>query len=297
MTDTRTVPVLLVDDDALILEEMSSSLERSGLGCRSALSGREALTILRGDSDTRVLVTDLRMPGMDGFALIQAVRDELPVGLQPQIVFISAHLDGDAARRAMRSNAVDFLNKPFSRKELIDSVERALDKSNAERARYETVETVEASVSSMRAQVEELSAKLSVFHHAASSTSSQDRTGAATDSPAVQRQMEALEEVVRLRDRRTIYFPPSLFSDPSWDMLLDLASAHLNGQRTYVSSLSVGAQVPLTTTLRYLDTLASQDLVRRFRDPQDKRRMIVELTDVGIDLMGKYLEGVIDRER
>jgi DNA-binding MarR family transcriptional regulator len=79
----------------------------------------------------------------------------------------------------------------------------------------------------------------------------------------------------RLRDE---LFAPRLFSDPAWDVLLDLFASHAEGRQVCVSDASIAANVPQTTGLRWLDNLGKHGLIVRHRDPQDGRRWFVELT-------------------
>ncbi|MFL6725211.1 MAG: hypothetical protein ACJ8FS_01700 [Sphingomicrobium sp.] len=91
----------------------------------------------------------------------------------------------------------------------------------------------------------------------------------------------------RLRDR---FFDPDLFADPAWDMLLELYAAQLEGVRTSVSSLSIGAAVPATTALRWMKTLERRGIIRRIPDPLDGRRIWVELTAEAGEAMAHLLQ-------
>src|SRR6266487_7117055 len=72
------------------------------------------------------LLLDVRMPGLKGPALQEALEDH---GACEQIVFITGHGDVPTATRAMKKGAVDFLTKPFDDEELIEAVKRALERS------------------------------------------------------------------------------------------------------------------------------------------------------------------------
>src|SRR5207248_6664667 len=84
------------------------------------------------------LVLDVRMPGVNGLGLQEALKKR---GTCEQIVFISGHGDVPTATRAMKKGAVDFLTKPFDGEELVRAVERALERSEERlRKRGERVE-------------------------------------------------------------------------------------------------------------------------------------------------------------
>jgi len=89
---------------------------------------------------------------------------------------------------------------------------------------------------------------------------------------------QVLLRIIRARHARGDYFPSDLFSDPAWDILLDLLHAHILKQNVCVSSVCVAANAPATTALRYLSLLEKGALVKRTPDPCDGRRCFVSLT-------------------
>src|SRR5437763_1940419 len=89
--------------------------------------------------------------------------------------------------------------------------------------------------------------------------------------------VETVRSVIRARRMRARYFREELFADPAWDMLLDLLQAEIAQLRVPVSSLCIAAAVPATAALRGLKTVASQGIVVRRADPDDARRVSVEL--------------------
>ena len=76
-----------------------------------------------------------------------------------------------------------------------------------------------------------------------------------------------LREVIRARSRRSVYFSSKLFSDPAWDLLLNLYLAELRQLRIAVTDLGSLAGVPLTTSLRWIDALMKEGLVVRQGGP------------------------------
>lgn len=90
---------------------------------------------------------------------------------------------------------------------------------------------------------------------------------------------------IRLRRLRERFFPPELFADPAWDILLDLAAARLEGVATPVSSLCVAAAVPATTALRWIKGMTEGGFLVREPDPFDKRRILVRLSDATFEQM------------
>jgi hypothetical protein len=98
--------------------------------------------------------------------------------------------------------------------------------------------------------------------------------------------------MIRARRLREQYFSADLFADPAWDMLLDLTAARLEGRQVAVSSLCIAAAVPPTTALRWIKTLTEQGVLVRIADPDDGRRVFIELSDDAAHEMLAYLAAV-----
>ncbi|MCL7486566.1 MAG: sigma 54-interacting transcriptional regulator [Desulfobulbaceae bacterium] len=114
--------VLLVDDEADLLSLWKVRLESNGFEVTTALSGEEALAKM-SVVNPHVVITDLRMPGIDGMALFEAIRERnktIPV------VIITAHGSIPEAVEATKQGVFSFLTKPIEGKELIRVTEKAL---------------------------------------------------------------------------------------------------------------------------------------------------------------------------
>lgn len=103
---------------------------------------------------------------------------------------------------------------------------------------------------------------------------------------------EQIRGMIQARRMRAQYFDAELFADPAWDMLLDLAAAHADGQRVAVSSLCIAAAVPATTALRWIRTLTETGLFVRHADPADGRRVFVDLSDGAARGMRGYFDAL-----
>jgi FixJ family two-component response regulator len=117
-----TERVILVDDDADVRDALSLLLSAAAYPVE-ALASAEALLEAVTPSDRGCLILDVRLPGMNGLALQQALRGR---GIQLPIVFISGHGDIPMAVEAVHAGAMDFLEKPFDDGALIERVDRAL---------------------------------------------------------------------------------------------------------------------------------------------------------------------------
>ncbi|HEX8643728.1 MAG TPA: MarR family transcriptional regulator [Allosphingosinicella sp.] len=100
---------------------------------------------------------------------------------------------------------------------------------------------------------------------------------------------EWVRTLIGLRQLRREYLGAELFFDPAWDMLLDLFASRLAGRRVTVTSLCIAAGVASTTALRWMKSLEAKGFILRHRDPGDRRRVYVELSDEVAVMVGRVL--------
>lgn len=115
--------IVFVEDDLPVRVSLTQTLELAGLSVIPCRSAEEALPHISAGAQI-IVITDVRLPGMDGRALqahVQSVDAAIPV------ILITAHGDVAMAVQAMRDGAYDFIEKPFAPERLIDTAKRALD--------------------------------------------------------------------------------------------------------------------------------------------------------------------------
>ena len=256
---TGTAPrVLLVDDDPDVLVELQEGLDLLGIASLTAGTAVEALDLVQRHDDLQVIVTDLQMPRIDGIELLQklsARRRKHPMAA----IVITGHASLDRAVGALRLQAVDFLQKPLAAEEVAHAITRAFALVEDEPAAGEAPPAADqpARSSSPRAQY--------------------------------------LRVLVAARADRDAIFQAGLFSDPAWEMMLDLAVAEASRRPISVTSLCIASGAPATTALRRIDDLEAAGLVTRVPDCRDRRRIIVQLTDLGRERMDAFVRRQADR--
>jgi len=114
----RPTPVILVvDDQAANVRVVGQLLAQAGFEVVPAMSGQEGLDLARADPPDLVLL-DMRMPGMTGFQVLQALQD-LPTTQDIPVIFLTADIERDSLTRAFGAGAVDYITKPFVAEELL----------------------------------------------------------------------------------------------------------------------------------------------------------------------------------
>jgi FixJ family two-component response regulator len=253
--------VLIVEDESELLAEMEEVLRRSGFAVEATSHPRTAIEIATGRRGLDVVVTDIRMPEIEGPDLIGILRARLPEEDGTQFIVVTGVASVENAVGSMRAGAMDFLCKPIGRAELIRAVDAAADRARQQRESRAGADTAKR----LLGQLEKMMAQ-------------------AQGQPAEEKPSSVL---LAQRARRDELF--ALEGEPSWDMLLDLASAKLTGEELSVTAVCIASRASMTTALRRLNELVEQGTVLRRRDQNDGRRHIVELSEAGLKLLLDYL--------
>ena len=116
-----TDQIWIVDDDSSIRWVMEKALSRAGLNCRAFESGDEMLDALSLE-EPMVVVSDIRMPGMDGIKLLSRIKAKQP---KLPVIITTAHSDLDSAVNSYEEGAFEYLPKPFDIEEMVATVTRA----------------------------------------------------------------------------------------------------------------------------------------------------------------------------
>jgi DNA-binding NtrC family response regulator len=116
--------ILVVDDEMIVCESCERILKEEGYEVECALSGREAFEKMKGNPYD-IVITDLKMPGIDGMEVLRTFRKEYPDAI---IIMITGFSTVETAVEAMRLGAFDYIPKPFTPDEVSIVVKKALEK-------------------------------------------------------------------------------------------------------------------------------------------------------------------------
>jgi DNA-binding NtrC family response regulator len=123
MTKAR---ILVVDDEEIVLKSCRKILEGGGHQVFTALSGQEAFDLLEKEP-IDIVITDIKMPGMDGMEILGRVKEKYPDVL---VIIITGYSTVQSAVQAMKLGAFDYIPKPFTPDEVLVVVEKALEKKS-----------------------------------------------------------------------------------------------------------------------------------------------------------------------
>jgi DNA-binding MarR family transcriptional regulator len=181
---------------------------------------------------------------------------------------LTAHSDLEVATKAMQSQATDLLTKPVSTEQLAEALRRASGHYFATAYRF---------------QITALTKRLDP-------PILRDRPAKLDMTPTKDELQAFTRMLLKFQHNRSKFFDSMVLAGPSWDILLDIAEATLRGEAVPASSASASTDVPLSTALRHVNNLVDAGLVRRWTDPTDKRRSLLELAPDAVTTMQRYLE-------
>jgi putative two-component system response regulator len=116
---------LIVDDEPSVRRSLSRMLQTQGFNCFEACSGKEGLQVLECIGETPLIISDMRMPELDGMGFLEVVRQRYP---DSSVIMLSGMSETTTAVDCLHLGAADFLLKPISLGELQARVARALEK-------------------------------------------------------------------------------------------------------------------------------------------------------------------------
>lgn len=140
--------IMVVDDEATARVSLAEILRLEGYEVATAASGEEALSLLAKSGPFDLMVLDLKMPGMDGLAVTQAVQAQYPGTV---IILLTAFGTLETAIQAIRQGASDYLLKPSSIPEILESVRKSLAKRLQEQERHQLVTQLQQTLSRLAA--------------------------------------------------------------------------------------------------------------------------------------------------
>jgi two-component system, NtrC family, sensor kinase len=134
--------ILLIDDEEANVRVLAMSLRSDGHDVVTALSGEEGLEVFLREVPELVL-TDIKMPGMDGIEVLQRIKERRP---EAEVIIITGHGDIDNAIEALKFGASDFISKPIRDEALTVAIQRAQEKLVIKRQLREYTENLELKV-------------------------------------------------------------------------------------------------------------------------------------------------------
>ncbi len=124
MNTEAAYSLLLVDDEEGIRKVLKITLEHSGYSVSLASDGETGLAMFK-ELNPQIVITDIKMPGIDGITLLKEIKEINP---ETEVIMITGHGDMDLAVKSLQYEAADFITKPIDNEELELSVEKAVER-------------------------------------------------------------------------------------------------------------------------------------------------------------------------
>jgi two-component system response regulator YesN len=145
---------MIVDDEPIIRKGISNFIKWDSMDCEVTLeaeNGLEACELLKANQPD-IIISDIKMPGMDGIGLSKYIHNHLP---HIKVILLTGHSDFEYAQSAIRYNVVDFVLKPSSNDKIIQAIETAKARISQERLKSKEIEDMQAKISNNLASLRE----------------------------------------------------------------------------------------------------------------------------------------------
>ncbi len=120
--------VLVIDDEDIVRTSCSRALVPEGYEVKLARNGLDGLKII-GEEKVDIVLTDLKMPDMDGIEVLKKIKEGWP---EIEVIIITGYQTVDTAVKSIKLGAFDYIEKPFTPDALIVAVSKALDRKKAQ---------------------------------------------------------------------------------------------------------------------------------------------------------------------
>lgn len=145
--ETKSGKILVLDDEQIVLDSVTRILEEENFEVKTCRKGQEAVEMLK-EGGFDILITDLKMPGMDGLQAMEAMTEVDP---DLSMIMFTAYSTVDSAVKAMKLGAVDYIRKPFTPDQLVDLVKKVMEQRKTlfeKRYREDTFEEIKTAIAS-----------------------------------------------------------------------------------------------------------------------------------------------------
>jgi DNA-binding NtrC family response regulator len=124
MTKVEKTNILILDDEAIVLKRLGPSLEKAGYAVETFSQSSDASSRIR-EKNFDIVVTDLKMEGLDGMQFLTQVKELSP---RTEVIVITGFATMETAKESFQKGVFDFLAKPFKLGEILETVKKAEQK-------------------------------------------------------------------------------------------------------------------------------------------------------------------------
>ena len=121
MGNNTKTQILVLDDEMIVLKRLGPALEKAGYGVEVFLRSSEAFNRIQ-ETTFDIVITDLKMEGLDGMQFLTEVKDRSP---KTEVIVITGFATMDTAKDSFQKGVFDFLAKPFKLGEILETVKKA----------------------------------------------------------------------------------------------------------------------------------------------------------------------------
>ena len=276
--------VLVIDDDADFSAEVVELLTGLGYTCTAAATALEGLSLIVENPAIGLVLCDYRLPDMEGFEFSRELVRIHGKTRALSLIMVSGFSSMDLVLEALRLGVDDFLTKPIKPGDLARALRDGIE---AWRVRARVLARQQEWARQSASPAPSAEAGL-ILDGGKSQVRKFDEQGNASA-------LNLIDLLLLVRRERERLLQKDIYGDPAWEISLELMKMRMANKPIPVSSACTASNAPLTTSLRWIRNMEKLGLLRRWDDPKDKRRDLIEMSeDYGVE-MSELLESVIKK--
>ncbi len=272
--DSKALPsIVVLDDEPEIVSNIAEFLDGLQMRATGFTHPTAAFSHLRRHEGPFVLLSDIKMPVMDGLDLVDRLQHDHHPAADFACILFTAHADIDRAVRALRMGVLDFLIKPFDLEQLHLALLRAFDHlEDCARGRAQSgLNDLARTMASAREMADLLNSSLARLEPREPEVRPSDGRLLESEDWLISC-IKWQQSFRRLRDR---FFPACSYDDGAWEIVLYVLEQKLLQRRAPVTSACHATALPQTTAMRKIEELVEAGVLRKAPDEIDRRRVLL----------------------
>lgn len=284
--------VLAVSQNQKTLAFLRNQINSDAINLIAAESQEQALKVIQENPfiTTLFIDSDILKEQSDHFVMLtQQMRQH---NFTPKIVCAGTQKSFDNIKIAMQYGAIDYICIPIDRNELINSIHRSLQLLDFERIHERYLQKIDQRFVQLQDLFKQLKQQQTQHQNPIVYDKNDEVKEPALKTHSINPYLKKALKLsqLQLQDHQNNELPQLIST--AWRILLEIFNTEMSGQIPYVTTVSVGTSIAVSSTHRHLDVLQNHNLIRRQRDASDKRRIRVQLTPKGNALVIGFIEQI-----
>lgn len=284
--------ILAISKNPKILDQLCEQIDSDHIRLIATRSRRRGLQILKEQTDIQALWLDIDLLIGEAPSFATEIQQIIPARHGPKLICAGDNEHYESAKTALRFGAIDYISAPFDKNELMDCLARInllLEKEKV------NLQQIDQGITRIHHLLTELNEHHTELREQSATTAQYIQQAKAAPSTTPTHPNPYMQKALlfnQLQKHKHEFDELPEVMSKAWNILVEIFTTEISGQRAYVTTVAVGSSVAASSTHRHLALLFQKKLIRRQRDPSDKRRIEVRLTKKAWQQLTEYFDKI-----